>query len=335
MEVIMTSLTSPITAALLGWLAAAGVSLAQEDMGGMFAPVPDAAMGPAVDQQMGYMSQELGDGLYWLTDGTYQTMFLTTGEGVIIVDAPPTMGQNLLNAVASVTDEPITHVIYSHSHGDHIGAASLYGPGVIIIAQQETARHLTAKQDPNRPVPTQVFDDSLTLTLGNQVLQLDYLGVNHNPGNIFIYAPKQKVLMLVDVVFPGWTPFPDLALAEDVEGFFAAQDQVLTYDFDNFIGGHLTRLGTRADVETQIEYFDDIVVAAGKANAAMDFGAAFGEAMERGGGNNIWAVVKIAFDRVARQCADEVEAKWMDRLGGVDVFTFDHCWKVSEFQRID
>ncbi len=322
------------TAALLiGGCATTGMTQAQQMS--MFAPVPQAAMGPMVDQQIGYIVEEIGDGLYWLTEGVYQTMFLTTGEGVIIVDAPPSIGENILKAVASVTDEPITHVIYSHTHSDHIGAAGLYPAGLTIIAHEATAAHLAAKNDANRPVPTQTFADSLTLSVGSQTLQLDYHGVNHEPGNIFIYAPTQKVLMVVDIVFPGWTPFPDLALAEDVDGYIAAHDQILGYDFDHFIGGHINRLGTRSDVEIQKEYFNDIVQAAGKANSAMDFDAAFGEAKKRGGENNTWAFVKILFDNIARQCADEVEAKWGDRLGGVDIFTFDHCWKISEHQRID
>ncbi len=318
---------------LFGAVAMSGFAHAQEST--MFAPLPEAAGGPAIDQNQGFLVEELGRGLYHLNDGVYQTMFLTTGEGVVIVDAPPNTGEKILAAVASVTDEPITHVIYSHTHKDHIGAASLYPNGVTIIAHEEVAAHLAAKNDPDRPVPTQTFSDSMTLEVGSQTLQLDYHGVNHEPGNIFIYAPEQKVLMVVDIVFPGWTPFPDLALAESVDGFLAAHDQILSYDFDRYIGGHINRFGTREDVEIQKEYFADIVQAAGKANGAMDFGAAFGEAAERGGAGNIWAVIKIVFDNVAQQCADEVEAKWGDRLGAVDVFTFDHCWEISEWQRID
>jgi len=45
---------------------------------------------------------------------------------------------------------------------------------------------------------------------------LAYYDNNHTDGNVFIYAPKQKVLMLVDVIFPGWVPFPYLAIAKDV-----------------------------------------------------------------------------------------------------------------------
>ena len=47
------------------------------------APVPAAAFGPAIDPANGYHVEEIRDGLYWVTDGIYQVMFLTTGEWVI------------------------------------------------------------------------------------------------------------------------------------------------------------------------------------------------------------------------------------------------------------
>ena len=102
------------------------------------------------------------------------------------------------------------------------------------------------------PIPTITFAKNYTLEIGNETLKLDYYGNNHFPGNIFIYAPKQKVLMLVDVIFPGWVPFPYLALAKDTAGFIKAHDIALNnYDFDTLVGGHLTRLGTRNDVIVQ------------------------------------------------------------------------------------
>ncbi len=60
---------------------------------GDVAPIPAAARGPAIPQDKGYLVKEIKDGLYWLTDGTYQVMFLTTGRGVIVVDAPPNLAQ--------------------------------------------------------------------------------------------------------------------------------------------------------------------------------------------------------------------------------------------------
>jgi hypothetical protein len=61
--------------------------------------------------------------------------------------------------------------------------------------------------------------------------------------------------MLVDIIFPGWIPFPYLAIAKDTAGFIEAHEIALNnYDFDTIVAGHLTRLGTRADVEAQREF---------------------------------------------------------------------------------
>jgi len=191
-----------------------------------FAPVPDTAKGVPIDQEKGYFVEEISDGLYWVTEGSYQVMFLVTGEGVIVVDAPPTIGDKYLAAIKEVTDEPITHVIYSHSHADHIAAASMFPSDATYIAQEETAKIIKAANSDNRtygfgaflggsevPVPTVTFTDAYTLEVGTQVLELEYRGPVHNSGSIFIYAPNQKVLMLVDVIFPGWSPFLDLAVS--------------------------------------------------------------------------------------------------------------------------
>ena len=295
------------------------------------ASIPDAARGPTIDFTKGYLVEEINDGLYWVTDGAYQAMFLTTGQGVIAVDAPPSIGQNYLKAISEVTQEPITHVVYSHTHIDHIGAAGMFPDDAVIIAHEETASQLEQRSDPDRPVPTITFASNYTLEVGNQTLELEYHGPIHEPGNIFIYAPQQKVLMLIDVVFPGWTPFKDLALAEDVPSFISAHDKILEYDFETYIGGHLTRLGTPQDVEIQKEYFQDIQANAALANQQVDFMAIAQEV----GFENLWLVFQIYADTITQQCADATVGEWLDRLGGVDLFTYDHCWKITESQRID
>ena len=85
--------------------------------------IPENARGPAIPQDKGYLIQELGDNLYFLTNGAYNTMFMVTDEGVIVVDAPPAIGDKYLKAISEVTDKPVKYVVYSHSHADHIGAA--------------------------------------------------------------------------------------------------------------------------------------------------------------------------------------------------------------------
>ena len=295
------------------------------------APLPESAVGPQIDFSKGYLVEEISDGLYWVSDGAYNTMFLTTGQGVIAVDAPPSIGENYLNAIKEVTDEPITHVIYSHAHNDHIGSAHIFPDDAIYISHSEIANTLTKRNDANRPIPSVTFEENYILEVGTQKLELNYHGPIHEPGNTFIYAPDHKVLMLVDVIFPGWTPFKDLAMAQFVPEYLDAHDTILEYDFDTLVAGHLTRLGTYEDVQIQKEYFEDIQTSAAKANQEISF-MAIGQEV---GFENIWLVFQIYADSITQQCVDEVVPKWIDRLGGVDLFTYDHCWKVSESQRID
>lgn len=307
------------------------------------AAVPASAYGPAIGEK-GYHVAEVRGGLYWITDGAYQIMFLTTGQGVIVVDAPPNLGAHIVNAIAEVTSEPITHLIYSHSHADHIAAASVFPAGITIIAHEAVAAAL-ARDHPGEPEypfgaflggnpvpsPTVTFADTYTLSVGSQTLTLHDLGPAHEEGNVFIYAPAQKVLYVVDVFFPGWVPFLGLAVAEDVPAYIAAHDQALSFDFDTLIAGHLGRLGTRADVETQQDYIEDIRQNAATALQTVDFNAIAG----RVGFANPWLLFGTYLSELSAECARLTEPDWVDTLGGADLFTESHCDRMVESLRID
>ncbi len=301
--------------------------------------IPETARGPAIPPEKGYLVQEVGDQLYSVSDGSYNTMFMVTEEGVIAVDAPPTLGPNYLKAIEEVTDKPITHVIYSHAHLDHIGAAGMFPENATIIAHEETANELqramsvatNASMVP--PIPTVTFPDNMTLQIGNQTLQLDYYGDNHLPGNIFIYAPQQNVLELIDIVFPGWIPFAYLAIASDTAGFIQAHDIALDrYDFDTIVAGHLTRLGTKADVEVQREFVMDLETAAANANQNVSF---IDIANEVGSFDNPWLIFSKYIDTITNQCVEEMLPKWESRLAAAAIFMPTHCWSMTEAGRVD
>jgi len=90
-----------------------------------YAPLPKAALGPNIPKK-GYLVEEIKDRIYWVSGGPYQALIVATGDGVIIVDAPPSIGKNMLNAVSDVTNETVKYFIYSHSHTDHVGAAGFF-----------------------------------------------------------------------------------------------------------------------------------------------------------------------------------------------------------------
>ena len=323
----------PTTVALLGGPLA---SVASADTLPHFSPVPAEAFGPALNAD-GYFVGQVDGNLYWVTDSFYQAMFLTTRDGVVVVDAPPTIGHNLLRAIASVTHasgmpSKVTHLIYSHSHADHIGASSLFGTDVVRIAHRENRRLLLRDNDPDRPPPNVTFDERYVLDVGGEQLQLAFHGPNHSPDNIFIYSPKHQTLMVVDVVFPGWIPFKGLAVSQDIPGWIHAQDVAMSYAWQTLVGGHLGRLGARADADLQRQYVSDLAASARATLASLDPTPFF---QKYGPTGNAWAIFKAYLDAASQQAAAPVTAKYTGKLAAADVFTIDNAYVLIESLRID
>jgi len=299
---------------------------------GKYLDIPASAQGPTVDPAKGYRLQNFGNGLFMITDNAVQSMFLVYDRGVVVMDAPQSYATKIRVAIKEVAgDKPITHLIYSHSHADHIGGTKALGPIPIIIAQDETLRLLKRDSDPNRPLPTHTFADKYTLHVGDQVLELTYKGPGHVPGNIFIYAPRQRVLMAIDIVFPGWMPWSRVADSQDVFDEITRLEDVRTMDWDTLVGGHVTRVGTHSDVELQAEFYRDIKQAAATALATTKIG----EALNPLDTGNPWAIYDNYIDRVAAQCVNTVTPKWSTKLAGYDVFIWDQCYSIEQALRID
>src|SRR5260221_929495 len=299
-----------------------------------YAPVPPSALGPALNAD-GYFVGRITDTLYWVTDSFYQAMFLTTRDGVVLIDAPPTIGHNLLRAIEAITTAngmpgTVTHLVYSHSHADHIAASSLSGPDVIRIGQAENLRLLLRDDDPNRPPPTVTFEDRYVLEVGSEFLELAYHGPNVTPDNIFIHAPAHQTLMVVDILFPGWVPFKSLAIAQDIPGWIGAQQVAMSYPWTTLVGGHLGRLCTRADGLTQIQYITELQASTRPAIASVDPTPFFQQYSP-----NAWAIFKAYLDAVSTQAAGPVTAKYTGVLAAADVYTFLNAAAILDSLRVD
>ncbi|KAH7304568.1 beta-lactamase-like protein [Stachybotrys elegans] len=293
-----------------------------------YAPIPTGAVGPPVPTDPGYRVQHFGYGAYMVTNGVYQAMFLVGCESVVVVDSPPSIGYNMLRAIRDVTLLPISHVVYSHSHADHIGAAYVLGSpeNITFIAHRQTADTLAMTPDKHRPAPSITFQDTYNLRVCNQTLELNYMGSNHEPGNIFIWAPLQKVLMLVDIVYPGWVPYYELGVAQNVPGYVKAHTQVLMYDFEYFVGGHLDRTGTREDVLISQAYVTDLFHVCAQAmnlsndpNSTLYAPAIMGAVAEAHPGNS-WLVVDTANTQLINYANNVMNEKWEGQLAGLDVY---------------
>lgn len=309
------------------------------------AALPAAARGVPIDPARGFHVAEIRDGVFWATEGSHQFMFMTTGKGIVVVDAPPIFGGRLLAAIRAVSSEPITHVIYSHAHADHIGLAGQLPAGIEVIASRATAGQLRLSAKLSRavpfgalvgggpvPLPTRTFDRQLTLRIGNKLLRLSTLeGSAHSVGDTLVHLPEQRILMAVDAVWPGWVPFQALGEARDVAGYRRALAHLRTFDFDTLVAGHVGRLGTREDVDATIAYVDDLERKVLAALQSTDF-EAIGR---RVGYENSFLLVEAYFDDVARRANEEMLKTWGTQLGGADVWTYKNAAKLMMWLRLN
>jgi glyoxylase-like metal-dependent hydrolase (beta-lactamase superfamily II) len=299
-----------------------------------YAPVPRSGLGPALNE-LGYYVGRAEGNLYWITDGVYQSAFLTTSDGVVLLDAPPSIGHNIQRAVDEIASanglsNKDEQLIYSHHHADHVCASCLFDKNVTRIGHEETRRLLLRDDDPARPPNEVTFQDHRTLEIGGERIDLAWHGANHSPDNINIHLPDHDTLMLVDIVTPGWAPAYLANLAEDIPGYLEAPANALAYSWRHFIGGHLGRLGTRDDVAIHQRYMDDITASARRAIDSLDPAPFYMKY-----GQNVRAAEKAHLDAAAATAAKPVIETYTGVLAATDVFTESTAFWVMESLRLN
>ena len=321
----------PAVAALAG---TAFADKASADTLPNYAPVPPASLGHALNAD-GYYVGQVEKNLYYVTDGNYIAAFLATCEGVVLFDAPATIGHNLQRAINTVADgndvsNKVTHIVYSHHHADHLGASSLFGDDVLRIGQAQTKTILASENDPTRPLPDVTFENSHTLKVGGSRVDLAWRGTNHTPDNTYIHFPDHGALMLVDIILPGWAPYDSFNLNEDVLGSLAAPATALSFPWKHFIGGHMGRLGTRNDLVIYEQYVNDIIAGAKASLTAVDPTPYFVKY-----GDNSWAALKEYQNAQIAYAANPVIKKYTGVLAAADVYTASTAFVLLEAIRLD
>jgi len=301
-----------------------------------YVAIPPSALGPALNDN-GYYVGRVERNLFWVTDGTYQSAFLATGEGVVLFDAPPTIGHNLRRAVDEIAEaegvtNTVTHLVYSHHHADHAGAANLFGDDLVRIGHEDTRRLLLRDNDPTRPAPEVTFRDTYTLRVGGERVELAFHGPNHSPDNIFIHFPDHDALMLIDIVNSGWVSIYNCNLSDDIPGYIDAPATALRYPWKTYIGGHLGRLGTREDIELHQAYVADIVESSRAALSTVDpapYWAHYGQ--------NVWAAVRGYLNEVTDTATAPVVKKYTGLLAAADIedFTRSTTFMIMQSLRLD
>lgn len=191
------------------------------------------------------------DDVYRFQNRFHVNMFVITGNGVLVTDPINPEAASWLRAeIGQLTDQPITHLVYSHSHGDHASGGTEYGdvPNVIV--------HLNAPEDIDLVEPTIRFSDQMSFTVGSKTFELTYLGPGHGNDLIAMVVRPDNVAFVVDAVSSKRLFYRDFPGA-NVDHCIDQVRKVDTLDFEVMIGGH-GPVGVKSDVADGIAYLEEL-----------------------------------------------------------------------------
>ena len=205
--------------------------------------------------------EQLEDNLFVLRGegGGGNTGVFVTTNGVVVVDTKnPGWGQPILEAIGTLTGNPVTTLINTHSHGDHVSGNVAFAPNVEFVAHEitkanmEAMRPYTGRTEPpvnvfadtnGHGLPTRTFTDRLSLGSGADQVDLYYFGRAHTGGDAWVVFPALRTLHAGDAFLGKRVPFLD---AENGGSGVAISDTIQrAHDtipgVDTIITGHSTQ----------------------------------------------------------------------------------------------
>jgi cyclase len=172
---------------------------------------------PAGDKPKIIEVDKLKDNLFVLRGGGGNTAVFITSDGVVVVDTKnPGWGQPILDKIKELTPKPVTTIINTHTHGDHVSGNVEFPATVDIIVHENTATNMKAMRpvtgfkppanptnifDTNngRGLPKRTFADRLSIGKGSDQVDMYYFGRGHTNGDAWIVFPSLRVMHAGDI----------------------------------------------------------------------------------------------------------------------------------------
>ena len=195
-----------------------GIVLATLVVAGALSAVVGAYQQPANPPAQRVVEVEkLRENLFVLRGGGGNTAVFVTTNGVVVVDTKnPGWGQPILDKIKELTNKPVTTIINTHTHGDHVSGNVEFPPTVDVVTHENTAANMKAmrsvtgfKPQPNSAnifetskgvgLPKRTFKDTMTIGSGSDQVDVYYFGRGHTNGDAWIVFPTLRVMHAGDI----------------------------------------------------------------------------------------------------------------------------------------
>ncbi|TCI93152.1 MBL fold metallo-hydrolase [Tenacibaculum sp. M341] len=276
--------------------------------------------------------QKLTENSYWIMHNLHViTMYIGEKE-VLLVDAPEDLfADRLLKRIAKLTDNPVTTLVYSHPHLDHIGGAQNLVDALakkqqslkIIATDQFVKASTLYKQkipQPTEIIPTPVgyFEfDNKKFKVGTPMT------VAHSIADSYILFPD-KIITFIDFIYAGRLPLHGYSGVQNMTGYVNFLRHVAGEDWIFANTGH-NNVSSPQDLDFMLQYTKDIYDAWFRAINDNWGLPEYLRGKVKGDYVAVW--LRNVFDKVAFQIAKELEPKY----GHYPQFelAIDHALKVQ------
>jgi cyclase len=191
---------------------------------------------------------KVADNLYMIPGAGGNTAVFVAANGVVLVDTKnPNNGPGILDQVKKVTNKPVTHIINTHTHGDHTGSNQFFPANVEIVTHENTKvnmERMDAFKDPanKHGLPDRTYKDRMTLLTGNDVIDLYYFGRAHTNGDTFVVFRNARTMHTGDAFANKGQPFIDAGNGGSGIAYpdTLAKAAATIKNVDTIINGHIT-----------------------------------------------------------------------------------------------
>lgn len=206
--------------------------------------------------------QQLTPNVYEVIGGGGNSGVVIGTEGVVVIDAKtsPASGKMLLEEIAKLTPKPVTHVILTHSDGDHVNGLAAFPAGVTVIASDATKREMEAAlaaggrgAPPADHMPSrEIARADERLTLDGVAFDLRHWAPAHTSGDLVVLLPEQRLVFTGDIITTN-RPDPLIHLEKhgSSAGWITTAKGIEGLNADRFVPGH-GDVQTKAEVEARV-----------------------------------------------------------------------------------
>ncbi len=222
---------------------------------------PPAQQGPKVVEV-----EKVKDNLYMLKGGGGNTAVFITADGVTVVDSKnPGWGQPVLDKIKELTPKPITRLINTHTHGDHVSGNVDFPATVDFIVQDNTKTNMEKmdifKQNNGKGLPKKTFKDKMTIGKGADQIDLYYFGPGHTNGDAIVVFSALRTAHIGDLFAGKGLPLADGSNGGSVLHYPDTLKKAYNgiKNVDTLINGHAATTTTWADLKTFAEFNQDFL----------------------------------------------------------------------------